>query len=195
MFKPFERFGCVYCLLNHISNDVKLKRRYRLNSFGNENRLRIYNFIKENPGVYFREIIARLKINKGTVEYHLRMLKMAGMITSLQNKGYKHYFLNGSTFSYSEQIVLSALREGTTRKIIDILLKNLKLSDREIARFIGISRSTVAWHMKTIAKNGIVASEKVNLTVKRYISPEFLPIVRKYAIKTEIIRDEMLNLA
>lgn len=62
----------------------------------------MYNFIKENPGVYFRELVARVKINKGTAEYNLKVLELIGLITSLQNKRYKRYFINNSTFSYRE---------------------------------------------------------------------------------------------
>lgn len=68
------------------------KRILRSNALDNKNRLSMYTFIKENPGIYFRELISELKINKGTAEYHLKKLEMAGLITSLQNKTYKRYF-------------------------------------------------------------------------------------------------------
>lgn len=156
------------------------KRILRSNALDNKNRLSMYTFIKRNPGVYFRELISELKINKGTAEYHLKILEMAGLITSVQNKAYKRYFLNNSTFSSSEQAVLSALRENMPRKILLTLLKNPGLSHREIATAIGISRPTVVSHMKTMAKNGIVKSEHASVTLKHHISPEILLIVQKY---------------
>ncbi len=157
------------------------KRICRSNALENGNRLKMYNFIKENPGIYFRELIAQLKINKGTAEYHLKILEMAGLITSLQNKTYKRYFLNDSTFSNSDQAVLSALREDMPRKILVTLLKNPGLSQGEIANAIGISRPAVIWHMKTLTKYGIVKSEHASITVKHHISPEFMEVVQKYA--------------
>lgn len=126
------------------------KRILRSNALDNKNRLSMYNFIKENPGIYFRELISESKINKGTAEYHLKKLEMAGLITSLQNKAYKRYFLNPG------------------------------LSYGEIAIAIGINRSTVASHMKTMVKNGIIKSEHASTTLKHYISSEFLPVVQKY---------------
>ena len=140
------------------------KRILRSNALENKNRLSMYDFIKENPGIYFRELISESKINKGTVEYHLKILEMAGLITSLRNKGYKRYFLNDPTFSSREHAVLSALRENTPRKILETLLKNPGLSHREIANASGTSRSAVAWHMKTMEKNGIVKSEYTSIT-------------------------------
>ena len=156
------------------------KRILRSNALNNKNRLSMYNFIKENPGIYFRELISESKINKGTAEYHLKILEMAGLITSLQNKAYKRYFLNDSTFSSREQAVLSVLRESTPRKILVTLLENPGLSHGEIANAVGISRPAVASHMKTMAKNGIVISEYASITLKHYISSEFLPVVEKY---------------
>ncbi len=158
-----------------------VRRIFRSNALENKNRFRIYNFIKENPGVYFRELISRLKINKGTAEYHLKMLELAGLIASLQNKGYKRYFLNGSKFSNSDQAVLSALREDTPKRILVALIKKPGLSQGEIANVIGISRPAVIWHMKTLTKHGIVKSENLSLVLKYRISSEFLPIVQKYA--------------
>ncbi len=157
------------------------KRIFRSNALENGNRLKMYNFIRDNPGIYFRELIEQLRINKGTAEYHLKILEMAGLITSLQNKAYKRYFLNDSTFSNSDQAVLSTLREDTPRKIIVTLLKNPGLSHGEIANAVGISRSTVIWHMKTLTKYGIVKSEYASITLKHHISPEILQIVQKYA--------------
>lgn len=157
------------------------KRIFRSNALENGNRLKMYNFIKENPGIYFRELIAQLKINKGTAEYHLKILELAGLITSLQNKGYKRYFLNDSTFSKSDQAVLSALREDMPGKILVTLLRNPGLSHREIANAIGISRPAVIWHMKTLAKYGIIESEYASITLKHHISSEFLQVVQKYA--------------
>lgn len=157
------------------------KRVFRSNALENGNRLKMYNFIRDNPGIYFRELTAQLKINKGTAEYHLKILEMAGLITSMQNKTYKRYFLNDSAFSNSDQAVLSALREDMPRKILITLLKNPGLSHGEIANAIGISRSTVIWHMKTLKNCGIIESGYASITLRHYISPESLSIVQKYA--------------
>ncbi len=146
----------------------------------NKNRLRIYNFIKENPGIYFREIAVLLEINKGTTEYHLKILETTGLITNLQIKCYKRYFINNSTFSDLDKIILSMQRQDTLRKILNILLENSGLSSREIASIVGVSRSTIVWYMKALTKYGIIESENDIRTVKYRISSEFLPIVQKY---------------
>ena len=146
----------------------------------NKNRLTIYNFIEENPGVYFREVAAQLKINKGTTEYHLKILETTGLITNLQIKGYKRYFVNKPTFSNLDKIVLSMQREDTPRKILIILREKSGLSSMEVACIIGVSRPTIVWYMKALTKYGIIESENGIRTVKYRVSSEFLPVVQKY---------------
>ena len=146
----------------------------------NKNRLKIYNFIKENPGIYFRGVAAQLEINKCTAEYQLKILETTKVITNLQIKGYKRYFINNSTFSNLDKIVLSMQRHDTLRKILNILREKSGLSSREVACIIGISRPTIVWSMKALTKYGIIESENGTRIVKYRISSEFLPTVQKY---------------
>lgn len=121
-----------------------------------------------------------MEINKGTTEYHLKILETTKLITNLQIKGYKRYFINNSTFSDLDKIILSMQRQDTLRKILNILREKSSLSSREVACIIGVSRPTIVWYMKTLTKYGIIESENSTRTVKYRISSEFLPTVQKY---------------
>jgi predicted transcriptional regulator len=166
-------------IVNKITHNLIKPDKNKSSTPCNKNRLRIYNFIYENPGVYFREVAAQLKINKGTTEYHLKILETTGLITNLQIKGYKRYFINKSTFSNLDKVVLSLQREDTPRKILIILREKSGLSSREVACIIGVSRPTIVWYMKALTKYGIIESENGIRIVKYRISSEFLSVVQE----------------
>jgi predicted transcriptional regulator len=100
------------------------KQIVRKNILDSPTRLKLHNFIKENPGVYFREIIRRTEIKKGTVEYHLGMMKTEEMIATYKTNGKKRYFLNNSTYKEEEQTVIAALKNDIHRRIILEILNN-----------------------------------------------------------------------
>ena len=86
------------------------RRIHRSNVLKNTNRDRIYSFINSNPGTYPNEIIKEMEVNKGVVEYHLRMLEEQNMIVPYKTRGKIHYFLNESTYVEKEKVALAALK-------------------------------------------------------------------------------------
>jgi len=46
----------------------------------NDNRVKIYNAITDNPGIHMREISRKLQISFSTVRHHIRRLKKQEMI-------------------------------------------------------------------------------------------------------------------
>ncbi len=122
-------------------------------------RLKLYNFIKENPGTYFREIIKRTEIKKGNVEYHLGMMKAKGMIVFSKTNGKKRYFLNNSTYKEEEQTIIAALKNDIHRRIILEILNNQSINHITLAERIGVSGSTITHHIKHLKEQGIVKAE------------------------------------
>ena len=60
--------------------------------FNNATRVEVYNFIKTNPGIQFRGICNQLGICIGVAEFHLGVLKKAGLILSFHDGKYKRFF-------------------------------------------------------------------------------------------------------
>ncbi len=135
------------------------KQIVRKNILDNSTRLKLHNFIKENPGVYFREIIKKTEIKKGTVEYHLGMMKAMDVIVFSKTNGKKRYFLNNSTYKEKEQTVIAALKNDVHRRIILEILNNQSINHKILAERIGLSGPTITHHIKHLKEQGIVKAE------------------------------------
>lgn len=128
----------------------------RSNVIENLNRDKLYAFIKSCPGSYFSEIIKAMGLNRGTVEYHLRMMKAEDMIVFIKTNGKKRYFLNNSTYKEEEQTVIGALKNDVHRKIILEILNNQSINHKTLAEKIGVSAPTITQHIKHLKEQGIV---------------------------------------
>jgi predicted transcriptional regulator len=60
---------------------------------GQETRASIYNIIKENSGIHFRDLCRALNKKMGVVQYHLGLLEKSSYIRSVRDGRYKHFFL------------------------------------------------------------------------------------------------------
>jgi predicted transcriptional regulator len=116
------------------------KRISRSNVLENTNRDKLYGYIKSFPGSYFSEIITVTGLNKGTAEYHLRMMKTEEMITTYKTNGKLRYFLNHSTYNKEDQTVISVLKNDVHRRIIlEIIDNNQNINHKTLAEKMGVS--------------------------------------------------------
>ncbi|GEM_PF-1516837 len=146
---------------------------------GNEIRLHILEYIKKNPGARFINIITETNINRGTALYHLGVLEYFDLITKFKSGGYTLYFQNNGMYSSREKIVSLALQEQTQRRIIEFLSKNEGATRGDIANALGLSGSTITWHVAILKKYAIIQTEKDRAKKKHYLNKETLPIIER----------------
>lgn len=91
------------------------------NALGDLKRKNLYTFIKDNPGTCISEIANNTGLNRGTLRYHLIILKTENMIKAHCDRGIVRYFQNNSTYGENEVRVILALQNEMTRKIISNL--------------------------------------------------------------------------
>ena len=146
----------------------------------NENRRVIFEAIRSNPGIYFNELSRVTGINRGTLKYHLVVLKLNGKITTLGISGSVWYFENSGYYSQLEKILFRHLQESTSRKILEILSSKPHLSQKETAEKIGISEPSVFWHMGTLKHEGIVTIQRSGRHVRYNLTTDAERILQKY---------------
>lgn len=135
------------------------RRIHRSNVLKNTNRDQIYSFINSNPATYPNEIIKEMEVNKGVVEYHLRMLEEQNMIIPYKTRGKIHYFLNESTYGEKEKVALAALKNEKHRRIILEILNCGQITHETLAGRIGVSAPTISWHIRHLKEQGIVRAD------------------------------------
>jgi predicted transcriptional regulator len=120
---------------------------------------RILQFIQNNPGCHLRGIKDMIQISQGTVQYHTDRLEKMGRITSTTSGLYKHYFPVG-VFQNNEKEILQILSQETTRQILMYIVEQKSPTQTDIVNSVGISASSVNWHMKRLVEFRLVEEIK-----------------------------------
>jgi predicted transcriptional regulator len=133
-----------------------------------DTRKRIFDLIENSPGIHFREISRRLDIPMGVVEYHINYMLKRDMIIARMEGRYKRYYTEGKIGS-KEKRVLAFLRKDVPRTIIMYLMLNPGARHRELKAELGISGSTLSFHLKKMIKKEVLEEAGEGGTKKFYV--------------------------
>jgi len=121
-------------------------------------RKRIFEHVEAHGGAHLREIGRKCEVPLGTALYHLDRLEAEGLITVRRDGRYKRYFAaNG--LGRREKDLLSAFRHAVPRRIAAALVERTALTQRELCALIGVSRSTLSFHVNSLIDKGILRRE------------------------------------
>lgn len=133
-------------------------------------RRRIYELIRDTPGVHMRELERRMGLMIGNLQYHLHYLEKHNLIFQLKDEEYVRYFLKERKTDERERNILCFLRRSSCRHILINLLQNPGMNNKELSESVGLSPSTISWHLNKLLNAGILEKEKEgrmsNFTVK-----------------------------
>jgi len=116
---------------------------------------KILDFIIANPSSHLRKIKNNLDYSMGTVQYNLNMLEKEGKIKSVKTKFYRNYY----HVDESDEEILSVFNLDSPRSIIVYLIQHEPSTHQDIAKWVGLSSSTVSWHMKRLLEFQVVKIE------------------------------------
>ena len=110
----------------------------------NKNRCAIFNYIIENPGKHFSEIMRQLKMTKRGLGYHLQRLIEDGIIVS---KPLGRYYPVGADI----------LPHFTPmqKKVVDFI-KGDPCTTEEIAYVLDKTTKAMEYHVRNLAKMGVI---------------------------------------
>ena len=123
-------------------------------------RKRIFETIRSSPGIHLRELERTLGLAVGSLQYHLHYMQKKNLIFSQKDEQFIRYFVKDKELSDSNRIVMSFLRKKACRHILITLMGGPGLNNKDISTAIGLSPSTVSWHL-----NKLVASRIINKTI------------------------------
>ena len=150
------------------------KRIFGYNVLDHEVRLKIYNYIRKNPGVHYSDIANETNINRGTLRHHLMMLKKQNKVIPYKTRGRIHYFLNESTYGEKEKIAITALKNDKHKRIISEILDSGQITHETLAGKIGVSAPTINWHIRHLKEEGIVRADADGRHTEYSIDPLFV---------------------
>lgn len=132
-------------------------------------RNKIFKAISKSPGLHFRELQRRTKIATGSLQYHLDFLLKRHLIKSEKGgKFVRYYSTRGEQLGENQQ-TMALLRQTSLRKIILFLLSKKRANNEKIAEAVGLSPSTVSWHMLKLVQGNLVEKRRVGRKTFFYI--------------------------
>lgn len=147
----------------------------------NSTRIEIYDFIKANPGVQFRGICSQLGLSIGLAEFHLGVLKKAGLISFIRDGRYKRFF-ESKKFSQKEMKIISLLRHDTTRSIIETMLGGKKISHGKLAHQLSITSQGLTWQMNRLKNEGVIQVSKEDMKSVYSLDETYAPILSEIIV-------------
>lgn len=121
-------------------------------------RKRIYDHVETHSGCHLREIGRKCEVPLGTTLYHLDRLESEGLLTVRRDGRYKRYF-PATGLGRREKDLLSAFRHSVPRRIASALLTSPALTQRALCGAIGVSRSTLSFHVNSLIDQEILRRE------------------------------------
>jgi len=129
-----------------------INKKY-LNSI--KNRKIIYDYIKDHPGIHLNKLFRQLKLSDSTVRYHLKYLISHDFVADKKEKGYIRYYVTYKISNYNKNI-LSHLRVDTKRNILLYILIFACASEKELAKSLDKTDSTINYHLEKLIDECIV---------------------------------------
>jgi predicted transcriptional regulator len=124
-----------------------------------ETRRELYELITKFPGLHFREILRRLDISSGNLNYQLNYMMKHDMIVSIADGNLKRYYIIGKVKG-KEKRILACLRNETARGLVLYLLLNPDSQFNELAQKFDLAPSKLAYHLKKLVKKDIIVKKK-----------------------------------
>ncbi len=152
---------------------------FEKNALDNLDRQRLFSFIRDHPGIHYRELERETGINRGTLSYHLEVLGHTHKILPVRDSGHMRYFENNGKYSELEQKILSSLNNKRKSTILHSLLDSPS-TQAELRRTLEISGPSVAWHMKRLCIEGIVSVERQGREQKYRLGQESEAFLKNY---------------
>jgi predicted transcriptional regulator len=121
-------------------------------------RRRIYKTILRFPGLHFRGIQRKTNFGNGGLKYNLDVLEKKGAIESVKYGRALRYYPRG--IDREAKKLLALLRLKSVRRILLYLLTHPRAHHRDIANYLERSPSTITWHMKRLAEQGVIRVEQ-----------------------------------
>lgn len=114
---------------------------------------RIIEYIRLNPGAHYTMIRKELNLSNGSTGYHLRVLETEGFIQSIRDGIYRKFYPYGMSIPRYESI-------GIEKEIINVVLMTPGISQRNLAKEIGLSQSTTSYHVNRLKNRNIVIASR-----------------------------------
>jgi predicted transcriptional regulator len=123
-----------------------------------DTRKKIHDTILAQPGICIRELERTINIALGELTYHIPILLKNKLIKEERDGYFRRFY--PINLSKEEMFILSILRRDAVRRVIPILLKNRKVTNKILSNSLSITPSTASWHISRLKQNNLLIESK-----------------------------------
>ncbi len=131
---------------------ARLNRRDILDQ---EKRGMVRGYLAANPGANLAAIRADLGIAGGTLAYHLWVLEREGILRSWKDGRFRRFALSSYRVGAPEHRLTDV-----ELALLERIRRRPEITQKELATDVGLSQSTISYHMGRMAEQGIVRIER-----------------------------------
>lgn len=129
-------------------------------------RRRIYDVIRNEPGIRLGTIAARMDLAYPTVEQHVRVLERFGLV-SRTGTGQKRYYASGSRAPEELRMQIEILATPSVRAVFEFMRKHGQDADiGVVCDRLGLSPSTVSEAAARLCQAGVLERKRVQRRVR-----------------------------
>jgi|GEM_PF-1219055 predicted transcriptional regulator len=132
----------------------------------NRKRLKILDFIRNNPGLSIAQLQDATGIDRNTLKYHLNILERENLITSVK-VGNKRLLFAGEPLDMASLVVKSSEKKS---QIMDFLSETDGIRLKEVSERMKISSKLLYYHVKELEKLGLVSVREGRIYLNRKAS-------------------------
>ena len=145
-------------MFNFDNDSIQSNSRQYLVPSSGDLRKDIYEYIYENPGIRYRELIRLAGITNGVLSYHLGKLEKSGdiRVERQSNNRVTRYFI--VEIPKKDSDIIGYFRSKVVRSIVFFVLKSEFCTFNEIVDHIEKAPSTIFWHIKRLKEVGILST-------------------------------------
>jgi predicted transcriptional regulator len=143
---------------------------------------KIYEFVRDHPGVTTARIAAELGVSRGSVRHNLLQLVKHNRL-QVKKLGRKDvYFPSGpqDVMFARTGIIRHIMAQKNQQEIFRTILDNPNITQKELIATTGIPRTTLQWHVSKLRQYHAVATEKNVNSVHYTIPLDFAENFRHY---------------
>ncbi|WP_338096651.1 winged helix-turn-helix transcriptional regulator [Methanorbis rubei] len=125
----------------------------------------VYNAIKENPGMTMAQLQKLTGIPRGSINYTIHRLSLAGKIKKTTDSGAGNYYPVNVQVAGHEEFMHKVLTEERPNKIFQTIIDHPGVSQKILVEKTGIPQTTLQWHLSQLAKYNAIESVRNKNTV------------------------------
>lgn len=130
-------------------------------SLEHPSRRALYQAIVARPGCTIQSAARMAGLSRGTAVHHLRMLARHRLVTQRPGTKEVHLFPNTPGFEGAAGAHLALLARPRTRQVGQLVAAHPGLTRTQVAGAVGISPSTLDWHLRSLMGSGLVTEQLV----------------------------------